>query len=125
MTMAAELRGIVLLAHGSRDERWREPIEAVAAQIGRDHPAARVVCAYMELAAPDLRTAAAGLIAGGATAVRVVPLFLGMGKHAREDLPLQLEALRKAWPQIDFTLARIVGEEPELIGLLARIALES
>lgn len=125
MTLSAELRGIVLLAHGSRDERWREPIEAVAAQIGRDDPAARVVCAYMELAAPDLHSAVAGLIAGGATAVRVVPLFLGMGKHAREDLPLQLETLRKTWPHIDFTLARIVGEEPELVGLLARIAVKS
>ena len=125
MTMAAEMRGIVLLAHGSRDERWREPIEAVAARVLKDDPAAHVVCAYMELATPDLHSAAAGLIADGATAIRVVPLFLGMGKHAREDLPLQLDALRKAWPQVDFSLARIVGEEAELIELLARIAAKS
>jgi len=125
MTMALAMRGTVLLAHGSRDERWREPIEAVAARVLQDDPAARVVCAYMELAAPDLHSAAAGLIADGATAVRVVPLFLGMGKHAREDLPLQLDTLRKTWPQVDFSLARIVGEEPELVELLARIAVKS
>jgi LysR family cys regulon transcriptional activator len=81
------MRGIVLLAHGSRDERWREPIEAVAARVLQDDPAAHVVCAYMELATPDLHSAAGGLIADGATAIRIVPLFLGMGKHAREDLP--------------------------------------
>jgi sirohydrochlorin cobaltochelatase len=119
------VRGTVLLAHGSRDERWREPIEAVAARVLQDDPTARVVCAYMELATPDLHSAAAGLIADGATALRVVPLFLGMGKHAREDLPLQLETLRKTWPDIDFSLARIVGEEPELLELLARIAVKS
>ncbi|MDQ0035998.1 sirohydrochlorin cobaltochelatase [Variovorax boronicumulans] len=119
------MRGIVLLAHGSRDERWREPIEAVAARVLKDDPAAHVVCAYMELATPDLHSAAAGLIADGAAAIRVVPLFLGMGKHAREDLPLQLDALRKAWPQVDFSLARIVGEEPELVELLAKIAAKS
>jgi sirohydrochlorin cobaltochelatase len=124
MTMAAGMRGTILLAHGSRDERWREPIEAVAARILQDDPGARVVCAYMELATPDLHTAAAGLVADGALAIRIVPLFLGMGKHAREDLPLQLETLRKAWPQIDFSLARIVGEEPELVELLARIAVK-
>ena len=118
-------RGIVLLAHGSRDERWREPIEAVAARVTALDPQARVVCAYMELAAPDLRTAAAALVASGARVVRVVPLFLGMGKHAREDLPLQVEALRQAWPQVDFQLAGIVGEEPELVDLLARIASKS
>ncbi|RSZ35513.1 cobalamin biosynthesis protein CbiX [Variovorax beijingensis] len=118
-------RGIVLLAHGSRDERWREPIEAVAARVTALDPQARVVCAYMELAAPDLRTAAAALVASGAKVVRVVPLFLGMGKHAREDLPLQVQALRQAWPQVDFQLAGIVGEEPELVDLLARIASKS
>jgi sirohydrochlorin cobaltochelatase len=122
---AGNARGIVLLAHGSRDERWREPIEAVAARVTALDPQARVVCAYMELAAPDLRTAAAALIASGAKALRVVPLFLGMGKHAREDLPLQVDALRRAWPQVDFQLAGIVGEEPELIDLLARIASKS
>ncbi|MGJ7604208.1 sirohydrochlorin chelatase [Variovorax sp. LT1R20] len=125
MTIGAATRGIVLLAHGSRDERWREPIEAVAARVLQDDPAARVVCAYMELATPDLHSAVAGLIAGGATAIRIVPLFLGMGKHAREDMPLQLDTLRKTWPQVDFSLARIVGEEPELVELLARIAVKS
>ncbi|HEX7868092.1 MAG TPA: CbiX/SirB N-terminal domain-containing protein [Variovorax sp.] len=118
-------QGIVLLAHGSRDERWRQPIEAVAERMRGNEPDARVACAYMELAAPDLPTAAATLIADGATAIRVVPLFLGMGKHAREDLPHQLEALRHRWPAVGFSLARIVGEEPELIDLLARIAVKS
>ena len=124
--MAAEkARGIILLAHGSRDERWRAPIEAVAARVTALDPQARVVCAYMELAAPDLRTAAAALIASGARSLRVIPLFLGMGKHAREDLPLQLDALRGTWPQVEFQLANIVGEEPELVELLARIASKS
>ncbi|RTD97919.1 cobalamin biosynthesis protein CbiX [Variovorax atrisoli] len=118
-------QGIILLAHGSRDERWREPIEAVARQVLAEDPGARVACAYMELATPDLATAAETLIGGGATAVRVVPLFLGMGKHAREDLPQQVEALRQRWPAVGFSLARIVGEEPELVDLLARIAVKS
>jgi sirohydrochlorin cobaltochelatase len=122
---AVNARGIILLAHGSRDERWREPIEAVAARVTALDPQARVVCAYMELATPDLRTASAALIASGAKSLRVVPLFLGMGKHAREDLPLQLEALRGTWPNVEFQLANIVGEEPELVELLARIATKS
>jgi sirohydrochlorin cobaltochelatase len=122
---AENARAIVLLAHGSRDARWREPIEAVAARLTALDPQARVACAYMELATPDLHTAAAALIASGATALRVVPLFLGMGKHAREDLPLQMDALRQAWPAVRFDLARTVGEEPELVDLLARIASKS
>ncbi|CAN7177739.1 CbiX/SirB N-terminal domain-containing protein [Variovorax sp. LjRoot290] len=117
--------GIVLFAHGSRDERWRAPVEAVARRVAALDPSARVACAYLELVAPDLRTAAAELIAGGAGAIRVVPLFLGMGKHLREDLPGLLDALRALHPGVVFSLAQAVGEEPEVIDLLARVALKS
>jgi sirohydrochlorin cobaltochelatase len=117
--------GIVLLAHGSRDARWREPIEAVARRVSECAPGALVRCAYLELSQPDLPAAVADLVAGGAQAVRVVPLFLGMGKHLREDLPRLLEALRALHPQVPVELARAVGEEPEVLDLLARLALRS
>jgi sirohydrochlorin cobaltochelatase len=123
--MQSAATGIVLFAHGSRDERWRAPVESVARRVAALDPAARVACAYLELVAPDLRTAAAELIAGGAGAIRVVPLFLGMGKHLREDLPRLLDDLRAAHPGVGFSLAQAVGEEPEVIDLLARLALKS
>lgn len=116
--------GIVLFAHGSRDARWREPVEAVARQVAALAPTARVVCAYLELVEPDLPRAVGALIASGCVAIRVVPLFLGMGKHVREDLPALLDGLRAAHPRATFTLARAVGEEPEVIDLLAKIALK-
>jgi len=74
---------------------------------------------------PDLRTATDRLVAEGASAIRVVPLFLGMGKHVREDLPRLLDELRALHPTVDFSLTRAVGEEPEVIELLARKSLES
>ena len=117
-------QGIVLLAHGSRDERWREPIEAVARRVAALEPAAKVACAYLELVAPDMCSAAGDLVAAGAGAIRVVPLFLGMGKHVREDLPRLLAELRSQHPSVAFSLARAVGEDPEVIELLARKALD-
>ncbi|RYF71616.1 MAG: cobalamin biosynthesis protein CbiX [Comamonadaceae bacterium] len=116
-------RGILLFAHGSRDARWREPVEAVARRVAERDPAARVACAYLEMVEPDLPTAAAEMVRHGATAIRVVPLFLGIGKHVREDLPLLLAQLQAAHPGVEFVLQRAVGEEPALVDLLARIAL--
>jgi sirohydrochlorin cobaltochelatase len=115
--------GIVLFAHGSRDARWREPVEAVALKVAALAPTARVACAYLELVAPDLPGAAAALVASGANTIRVVPLFLGIGKHLREDLPRLMDELRSRHADVDFTLAPAAGEEPEVIDLLARIAL--
>lgn len=120
----AARRGVLLFAHGSRDARWREPVEAVAARIRAQDPDVMVACSYLELVVPDLPTAAAQLVADGATALRIVPLFLGIGKHAREDLPLLVDALRGAHPAVEISVASAVGEDPRVIDLLARISLD-
>ena len=116
-------RGIVLFAHGSRDAQWREPVEAVARRVAEQDPSAQVRCAYLELVAPDLATAVGELRAEGVSSVHVVPLFLGMGRHAREDLPLLMAQLREQHPGVHFTQAPAVGQDPAVIDLLARLAL--
>ena len=117
--------GIVLFAHGSRDPLWHKPMEAVAEQIRQKEPAASVACAYLELSQPDLPTAVAALVTQGVQSVRIVPMFLGVGKHAREDLPVLVQALRDTYPQLALSLQKAVGENPKLVDLLAQIALES
>jgi len=116
--------GIVLFAHGSRDPLWRLPMDAVAQRITTLNPAARVICAFLELTTPDLPSAVAELVADGVQRITVVPLFLGVGKHAREDLPLLMAKLHTTHPKVAFTLQAAVGEDPRLTDLLARIALD-
>jgi sirohydrochlorin cobaltochelatase len=116
-------RGIILLAHGSRDPQWRAPIEAVAAQIRTTAPGTPVLCAYVELCAPSLPEAAINLIAEGASSIRVFPLFFGVGKHAREDLPRLVNEIRANHPGVDVELLPTAGEYHELTALMAGIAL--
>ena len=116
-------RGIILLAHGSRDPLWREPIERVAARIREQDAQAIVTCAYLELTEPDLRAAAAQLLAQGVRAIRVVPMFLGLGRHARKDLPRLVGELRQRHPQMELTLQPAIGEDARLLDLMAQIAL--
>ncbi|ROZ78202.1 sirohydrochlorin chelatase [Ramlibacter sp. WS9] len=117
-------KAIVLFGHGSRDPLWREPIEAVAARVTQLQPGVPVRCAYLELEQPDLATAAAQLVAEGATRITIVPMFLGTGRHAREDLPVLVEALRQAHPGVSFSLKPAVGEDSRVIDVLAGVALE-
>ena len=117
------IHGVIVFAHGSRDAQWRLPIEAVAAQISQRAASTPVRCAYLELCTPNLADAAMELIAAGARNIRVFPLFLGVGKHAREDLPLLMAELRGAHPSIEFELLPTAGEHPALISLLADLAL--
>jgi sirohydrochlorin cobaltochelatase len=124
MTDSTPVRGIVLFAHGSRDPLWHKPMEAVAQRVREQSPKAEVVCAYLELSQPDLPTATAALVAQGIAEITIVPMFLGVGKHAREDLPVIVAGLRANHPQVRFQLQRAVGENPLLVALLAEIALE-
>jgi sirohydrochlorin cobaltochelatase len=117
------LKAIILFGHGSRDPLWRLPMDAVAQRIRSRHPGTPVRCAFLELEQPGLAAAAAELAGAGARQITVVPMFLGTGRHAREDLPVLLEEVRRTHPEIDFTLQPAVGEDPRLLDLLAKIAL--
>ena len=119
--------GIVLFAHGSRDPLWRAPMEAVRQQIEAQSATAAVRCAYLELCAPSLPDAVQELITvsdSAVTNITVVPMFLGTGKHAREDLPVLVQALRDAHPGVQFHVQPAIGENPRMTALMAEIASE-
>ena len=125
MTYPDSTQGIILFAHGSRDPLWHKPMEAVAERIRCSAPDTVVGMAYLELSTPDLATAMQAQHLAGARSVTVVPLFLGVGKHAREDLPVLVDGLRQQYPDIHIALAPAVSEDPRLIQMLAEIALTS
>jgi sirohydrochlorin cobaltochelatase len=122
--MSDPSRAIVLFGHGSRDPLWRLPMETVATRLRTLQPQVPVRCAYLELETPSLAAAVAELVAAGARRVTIVPMFLGTGRHAREDLPLLVEALHASHPEVAFVLQKPVGEDGRVVELIARIALE-
>ena len=115
--------GLILFAHGARDPRWAEPFLAIAERIRQADPARPIELAFLELMEPDLGAAARGLVAGGATRIDVVPLFLGMGGHLRNDLPPLVETVRAALPAVEFRLHPAIGENDAVIAVVASAAL--
>ena len=116
--------GIVLFAHGSRDPLWHAPIQAVQQRIQHQAPALMVRCAYLELTEPDLPHCVHEMIALGVRRIRILPLFLGMGRHAREDLPRLIAQLRQAHPDTHVEVLPALGEDPRLVDLSCQIALD-
>ncbi len=121
---AAE-QALVLFAHGSRDPLWHRPIQAVAQAISARSPSTHVACAYLELSQPDLVQVTAELAAQGVRHITVVPMFLGVGKHAREDLPVLVAQLQADYPGLVFRLTPAVGEDAQVIDMLASVALKA
>lgn len=116
---------VVLFAHGSRDPLWRVPIDAVATAMRDQAPKVAVHCAFLELMTPDLPTVVNALVQDGHRAIRIVPMFLGVGRHGREDLPALVAQLRQDHPEVRLELTPAVGEMPELTRCLAGLALQN
>ncbi len=123
-TLSAK-QAIILFGHGSRDALWHLPIQAVAERIRVSSPTTTVTCAYLELTEPSLPAAAASLIATGVSNITILPMFLGVGRHAREDLPALIAELKQNHPQTTFQIQPAVGENTKVLDLLAEIALSS
>jgi sirohydrochlorin cobaltochelatase len=108
-------KGIVLFAHGSRDPEWARPFERIAASLA-SRKEFLVKIAYLELMRPSLDEAIADLVAGGVEAIRIVPVFLGMGGHVKEDLPRLVAA---ANPPVKVTIDPPIGEQASIIEAIA------
>ena len=116
---------IVLIGHGSRDPLWRVPIESLAQRVSERSPGMAVSCAYLEWATPDVQQAVEALVTEGHVHIRLMPLFFGMGKHAREDMPALVQALRERHPGLALHVMPSAGEQSEVLDLLANLALQS
>lgn len=118
-----DVPGLILFAHGARDERWRAPFEAIRQEVAKAHHGP-VALAFLELMQPSLGEAARAVAGAGATRAVVVPLFLGVGRHLREDLPAMAEEASRTSGCV-LEIAPAAGENPDVIGALARYALSS
>ena len=123
MNQDADLRGLLLFAHGARDPEWARPFEAVAQSVRAQRPGTPLRLAFLEFMEPGIAPAAAQLVAEGCTRVEVLPLFLGAGGHVRKDLPRLLDALRAEHAGVHFELHPAVGELPAVVQAMAGAAL--
>lgn len=65
----------------------------------------------MEMASPTLADVVKQGYSGGGRKFAIVPLFFSAGRHLLTDVPLQVEALRDSFADIDIQLHAPVGED--------------
>ena len=100
--------GILLVGHGKRRPQGRTQFEGLVQAFAARFPDWRVRSGYVELAEPSLEDALAEQ-ASNASRVVLVPVFLLLAGHVKNDLPLALEKARKLFPATTFALAPPIG----------------
>jgi sirohydrochlorin ferrochelatase len=97
---------LLAVAHGTREAEGVATTEALVARVRALRPELRVERCFLDLVAPSLPEALAGLRGE----VVLVPLLLGAGYHVRVDIPA---ALAEA-PHLRARVARALGPDPLL-----------
>jgi sirohydrochlorin cobaltochelatase len=113
-------QGIVLFAHGSSDPQWSRPFEQIALSLKKHLPAVTVAIAFLEHGT-SLDEAIAALVAKGAASIRVIPVFLGQGRHVNEDLPRLVSDARRTFAGVTLVLEKTIGEQPKIIEAIAGV----
>ena len=102
---------LIALAHGSRDPRSAETIEALVDQVRRLRPDLRVETAYLDHAKPSFPTVVRRLVKAGFDEVVVVPLLLTDAFHAKVDVPAAVAAAQSAHEGLRIRATDILGLE--------------
>ena len=102
---------IIVFAHGSAVPEANREVARLAEEVSRQAQCpARY--AFLELAQPNLPTAVAEAVAAGARRIVVIPYFLTMGVHVRQDLPRLLAEQQSRFPEVDIRAAQSLEGYP-------------
>ena len=104
---------LILIAHGSRDPRWREPFDKLYHDIRKNQPNSIVFLAYMEFCEPTLEQIAEQL-PKGENCIELLPLFMAAGAHVANELTTFANILKARRPECHIELLPPIGECTEV-----------
>lgn len=87
--------GLLLVGHGTRDERGLAEFHDLARQVTAQASGLHVEPCFLELAQPDIPTAVGRLIDRGVRQLTIAPLMLFAAGHAKRDIPQAVEEALK------------------------------
>jgi sirohydrochlorin ferrochelatase len=109
---------VVLLGHGSRAAGVSQAMAQVACALTAHLPNMLVRAAHRELCEPSLEQVVRELSVNGVERIVVLPFFLHQGLHMQEDIPRQIEALRREQPHLQLVCADHIGYDDRLVAIL-------
>jgi sirohydrochlorin ferrochelatase len=111
---------LVALAHGSRDPRSAQTVQALCAEVRSMRPDLRIEAAFLELSKPSFATVVDKLVRAGYDEIVVVPLLLTEAYHATVDVPAAIAAAEAKHDNLKVRASSILGLESVFLEVLDR-----
>jgi len=112
------MKGVLVLAHGSRARETEKALESVLSMVRAKLPGVTIECAFMENSDRTIEKGVSALAAKGVKEVKVVPYFLFLGIHMKEDIPEMISACAANFPDIKFSMGEHLGIDERLADIL-------
>lgn len=117
------MKFLLIIAHGSRRVVSNQEIYQLTQQL-QNMPSQfqQIRCAFLELAEPSIPDALEQCVQAGAQEIVILPYFLSAGRHVAEDIPEAVHSKQLVYPEVKMTLAPYIGQAPQLVELLLKLA---
>ena len=112
------MRGVLVIAHGSRAKETEAAIESVLAMVRSKIPGIIMECAFMEFSGRTVEIGVSALVSGGVTEIKVIPYFLFMGIHMKEDIPEIVAGCAANYPGVTITIGEPLGIDERLADIV-------
>ncbi len=117
--------GLLFVAHGTPHVEANAPIKRVLQRVCERNGYRYATVGYLDCNQPTIPDAFDELVATGITRLTVLPYFLHLGRHVRQDLPALFEQARQRHPQVEIRIAHHLDYDPLLVQVTAERILTS
>jgi precorrin-8X/cobalt-precorrin-8 methylmutase len=116
---------IVIAGHGSRDPEGVSEFERLVQLVRRRASGRRVNHGFLEFARPTIEEAIRANIAAGGLRIAVVPGLLLAATHAKNDLPSEIVAIQREFPQANLHYGLGLHLHPWVLKLMRERIIEA
>jgi len=112
------MNGILILAHGSKKKETEKILNSLVDKVKNKTGEELVIPAYLQFLEENLEKGVEMLVNKGAKEIRIVPMFLFDGVHVRENIPNELNDIKKKYPGINIKMGRHIGDDDKLVDII-------
>jgi sirohydrochlorin ferrochelatase len=110
-------RALLIVGHGSRDPEGVQEFLQLVDLCAQREPSRIVECGFLEFARPTIQEGVDRCVERGAKLITIVPGVLMGAGHAKNDIPSEVQAARRRYPDIAFYQGRHLHLHAKVIEL--------